>query len=248
MPPTAEPPLLLVDASVAYGGRAGTCYGGAALQSTSNGGVDWSDIHVPANAVLLMRSLGANQLTVVGADNKCRVREWTSSDGGTTWGDPTNVSDLFVRDPQTPRDVLTPTGVTSSPCPDRDVAPIAVETISDVDGAVMCDDGVIYLTGNGGAKWSDVTPVDGAEAMAFHSPDLGWVLQRNSGICAGYRLLRTVDGGTTWNPGGCVGEQPTADQHTLPALSFANTQLGMATWGGATYATKDAGYHWHIVR
>src|SRR4051812_35543859 len=240
MPPTAQPPSLLVDASVAYGGRAGSCFGGAAIQTTTDGGANWSAIDVPANAVLLMRSTAASQLTVVGADGKCRIRQWTSSDSGSTWSGATNVSNVFVRDPETPRELFTPTGVTPSPCPDRDVAPIAVESISDVDGAVMCEGGVIYLSGDGGKTWDAVTPVDSAEAMAFHSPELGWVLQRDSGNCSGYQLLRTVDGGTSWNPGGCVGEQPTADQHTFPALSFADTQLGLATWDGATYATKDA--------
>src|SRR4051794_19843218 len=199
IPPTAQPPSLLVDASVAYGGRAGSCFGGAAIQTTTDGGANWSAIDVPANAVLLMRSTAASQLTVVGADSKCRIRQWTSSDSGASWGAATRVSEVFVRDPETPRELFTPTGVTPSPCPDRDVAPIAVESISDVDGAVMCEGGVIYLSGDGGKTWDAVTPVDSAEAMAFHSPELGWVLQRDSGRCSGYALLRTVDGGTSWN-------------------------------------------------
>ena len=44
LPDTIEPPLLMVDADLAYRGRTGTCLGGAALERTTNGGRSWQPL------------------------------------------------------------------------------------------------------------------------------------------------------------------------------------------------------------
>ena len=74
LPEAIEPPLLMVDTEVAYRGSTGTCLGGASLERTTNGGKTWRPLEVPAEAILDLRTTGADSVEVVGADERCRVR------------------------------------------------------------------------------------------------------------------------------------------------------------------------------
>ncbi len=111
LPETIEPPLLMVDPDVAYRGGTGTCLGGASLERTTNGGKAWRPLTVPAEAILDLRTTGTDSVEVVGADERCRVRIWASADQGETWSEPTSASGIFVRLPDTTREIATPSGV-----------------------------------------------------------------------------------------------------------------------------------------
>lgn len=247
LPETIEPPLLMVDADLAYRGRTGTCLGGSALEQTTNGGKKWRPLDVPAEAILDLHSIGPDSVEVIGADERCRVRMWTSADRGQTWSAPTSTSDIFVRLPDTTRDIATPTGTTKNPCPDRDVAPVSIETISATEAAVLCASGEVVTTADGGLTWQSVTPVIGAQAMSFEGPLLGWVLVRDGGRCPGYEAQVTQDGGVSWNLGGCLSEEPIADDRVLPSLSFATPVDGLADVAGQSYLTRDGGPTWQLA-
>lgn len=246
LPATLEPPLLMVDADVAYRGRTGTCLGGANLERTTNGGRVWRPIDVPAAAILDLRTAGG-ALEVAGADARCRVRVWTSTDRGNTWSDPALPSGDFLRLPSTARDILTPSGVVKNPCPDRNVAPLAIEPVSALDGVVLCFGGEVTSTADGGVTWVTKTPVVGAQAVAFEGPQLGWVLVRDGGRCVGMEAQITQDGGSAWQLGGCLGSEAIADERVLPSLSFSTPQVGMADLAGETYVTQDGGNTWRLA-
>lgn len=246
IPATLEPPLLVVDANLAFRGRTGTCLGGANLERTTNGGGVWRPVEVPASAILDLRSTGG-ALEVVGADDRCRARAWTSTDRGQTWSNPAPVSDAFVRLPASTRDIITPSGLVKNPCPDRKVAPLAVESISATEGAVLCFGGEVATTADSGVSWTDKTPVVGAQALSFEGPSLGWVLVRDGGRCPAYEAQITQDGGSAWQLGGCLGTEPITDKRVLPSLSFWTPQDGMADLAGETYVTSDGGNVWQLA-
>ncbi len=246
LPENIEPPLLMVDTDVAYRGGTGTCLGGAALERTTNGGKSWRPLEVPAEAILDLRTTGTDSLEVVGADERCRVRIWASADQGETWSEPTSASGIFVRLPDTTRDIATPSGVAKNPCPDRDVAPLAVEEVSETEGAVLCSGGEVITTADGGLTWEPRRPVVGAQAMAFEGGNLGWVLVRDGGRCPSYEAQVTQDGGVSWNLGGCLGDTPIDDDRVLPALSFATPTDGWADLAGQSWLTPDGGQRWQL--
>jgi len=246
LPDTIEPPLLMVDTKLAYRGGTGTCLGGASLERTTNGGKVWRPLEVPAEAILDLRTTGADSVEVIGADDRCRVRVWTSADQGTTWSAPTPVPGIFVRLPDTTRDISTPSGTVKSPCPDRDIAPLAVEEVSPTEGVVLCSSGEVITTADSGATWQSKKPVIGAQAVAFEGPLLGWVLVRDAGRCPGFETQVTQDGGTAWEFGGCLGETPIADDRVLPALSFASPTDGWADLAGQSYLSTDGGLTWQL--
>ncbi|HUV49286.1 MAG TPA: hypothetical protein VMX11_09930 [Actinomycetes bacterium] len=246
IPETLEPPLLMVDANLAFRGRTGTCLGGANLERTNNGGAVWRPVEVPASAILDLRSTGGG-LEVVGADGRCRLRAWTSTDRGRTWSNPARVTDAFVRLPSSTRDIATPSGLVKNPCPDRKVAPLAVESISATEGAVLCFGGDVVTTADSGVTWTAKTPVVGAQALSFEGPLLGWVLVRDGGRCPGYEAQITQDGGSAWQLGGCLGAEPIADERVLPSVSFSTPQVGMADLAGETYVTQNGGNIWRLA-
>jgi hypothetical protein len=246
LPEMIEPPLLMVDRKLAYRGGTGTCLGGASLDRTTNGGNAWRPLEVPAEAILDIRTTGVDSVELIGADDRCRVRLWASADQGNTWAAPTPIQGIFVRLPDTTRDILTPSGTVKSPCPDRDIAPLAVEEVSPTEGVVLCSSGEVLTSADSGVTWESRPPVIGAQAIAFEGPLLGWVLVRDGGRCPGLETQVTQDGGTAWEFGGCVGETPIEDDRELPSLSFASPTEGWADLAGQSYLSLDGGLTWQL--
>ena len=83
--------------------------------------------------------------------------------------------------------------------------------------------------------------------MAFEGRELGWLLVSDTEGCPAFVLYRTIDGGVTWETGGCVGTADDLASAQPPALAFADTQLGMATIGDIAYTTNDGGFSWNGV-
>jgi photosystem II stability/assembly factor-like uncharacterized protein len=248
LPDEIEPPLLMVSDTVAYRARTGTCLGGSTLERSTDGGRRWKPATSPAPAVLSISSVGGDAVDIVGADDRCKVRVWSSPDQGDTWSEPASASGLFSRVPDDPRRLSTPNGEVKNPCPDRTVAPISFEGISDLDAAVLCTSGDVLTTADAGDTWSSGEPVAGGQALAFEGPALGWALKRDSDRCPGYELVNTQDGAQTWQSGGCVGLEVIADSRQLPSLSFADPELGMADLAGDVLVTVDSGLTWREAR
>lgn len=246
LPETIEPPLLMVDAELAYRGRTGTCLGGATLERTTNGGNAWRPLDVPAEAILDLRAVGAGSVEVVGADERCRVQVWSSVDAGQTWSEPARASGIFVRRADTAREIETPSGVVRNPCPDRDIAPLSVEQVSETEAVLLCGGGEVVVTADSGVTWDARTPVVGAQAVAFEGPQLGWVLVRDGASCPHYEAQVTQDGGTSWNLGGCLGDVRIDDDRVLPSLSFATPTDGWADLAGRSWLSPDGGLRWRL--
>ena len=244
LPDAIEPPLLVVSSSVAYRGQTGTCLGGSALERTTNGGVKWKDAVSPSAAILSLSSVGGDSVDVVGADDRCKTKMWSSTDQGETWTSPSSAAGVFARVPDDPSKLATPNGEVKNPCPGHTDAPTSVETISGIEAAVLCQSGQVLTTSDSGATWLKKEPVPGGDAMAFVGPQLGWVIRGDSGQCPAYQLMQTQDAAQTWQTGGCLGLTPIADERQLPSLSFADPNNGMADLAGLVYVTSDGGLHW----
>jgi hypothetical protein len=245
LPDAIEPPLLMVSQSLAYRARTGTCLGGSELERSTDGGVKWEKVPSPAAAILSLSSVGGDALDVVGADDRCKTRVWSSSDQGDTWSQPASVFDVFARNPDDPSTLMTPTGEVKNPCPGHTDAPISVEGISSTEAAVLCASGDFVRTDDGGVTWTKGKPVVGGDAMAFDGAQLGWVLKADSGQCPGYQLVQTQDAGQTWQTGGCLGLKAITDDRQLPSLSFADPNNGIADLAGDVFETSDSGLHWN---
>ena len=233
----------MVDTDLAFRGRAGTCRGGASLERSTDGGSAWRPLEVPVSAILDLRST-ESAVEIVGADTRCRVRVWTSTNRGRSWSDPAPARDTFARLPSTTRDIITPSGLVENPCPDPNVPPLTVEPISASDGALLCFGGEVLTTADAGVTWSEGAPVAGAQALSFDGPSLGWLLVRDGSRCPAYEVQVTEDGGAEWQRAGCLGTKSNANQLQLPAVSFSTPQDGMADLAGEIFVAPDGGSAW----
>ena len=244
-----EPPLVLVDAKTAFRGTTGTCLGGSTLERTTDAGATWQKVKPPAAEVLSIDAESSTVLRVVGADDSCEAGLWNSVDGGIDFNGPSPTAGLWFRQPATNDEIQTASAVVKNPCPDKDVAVVELEAVSSTDAAVLCPNGTVKRTEDGGEKkWIDAGAVQGeAVALAWLTPEMGWVLQKGVDACPGFQVLGTTDGGATWLPRGCVGDAESVAPGSLrPSLSFSDPLIAMASLDGSVFTTKDGGTTWTL--
>src|SRR5829696_9323205 len=117
LPDAIEPPLVMVSDTLAYRARIGTCLGGSTFERSTDGGVRWRELPTPAPAVLALTSAGGDAVDAVGADDRCKVRVWSSTDRGKSWAGPVRASATFTPVPGDPSRLSTPSGEVKNPCP-----------------------------------------------------------------------------------------------------------------------------------
>ena len=248
-PADVEPPLVLVDESTAFRGTTGTCLGGSTLELTTDGAASWRSVKSPANAILQLDAATSAVVNVVGADETCQAATWVSNTAGRVWDGPGATAGQWFRQPDTNRKLQTTIGVVPSPCPDQNDAIVEIDPISATDASLLCSGGEVFRTTNSGTDWTAGSVVNDAVALAWESPDLGWVLEQNTDNCPAFRLSKSIDGGATWQTGGCVGEAAaTSPKAARPSLSFADPLIGMANLDGSVATTTDGGLNWTLVR
>ncbi|HXD78300.1 MAG TPA: YCF48-related protein, partial [Puia sp.] len=99
---------------------------------------------------------------------------------------------------------------------------------------------LLVRSGNGGQSYASVTPTNGFKdgwdiySIAFVAPDTGFAV----GLLG--RILKTMDGGQTWNT-----YSPTYIPVT--AVSFPSPSTGYATTWNNVYKTTDSGQTWNLL-
>ncbi|MFZ0325535.1 MAG: hypothetical protein WAN48_15560 [Actinomycetes bacterium] len=241
-----EPPLVLTSATDAFRATSGTCLGGGAVFRTSDGGTTWTKLSVDASAVLTLRADSTSSVQAVVANGTgCDPLVLASTDSGVTWVNQPDDS-LWYRLASSPSFVHTPTGVVLNPCSDRNEPVVELEGLTATQGVALCVDGSVLASKNG-RSFSTLSSVNDAVALSFDSPDEGWILVRDGQRCPAYALQRTVDGGVSWQTGGCVGAADDLAKEVPPALDFVDPQTGMVTIGVVAYTTADGGVTWNRV-
>jgi photosystem II stability/assembly factor-like uncharacterized protein len=141
---------------------------------------------------------------------------------------------------------------------------LAVDFVSATTGWAVGNGGVIKTT-NGGVTWvAQDLPGLGTyrfTSVSFFDLNRGWACGSYSvdGVGTASRILRTIDGGTTWT----IAKQWTslgskADVQRLMQVDFVSATNGWATgwgydagagdWGYVVLKTGDAGVTWSITR
>ncbi|MCW2506112.1 MAG: hypothetical protein JWO79_4396 [Actinomycetia bacterium] len=221
----------------------GSCTeGGASLQLTTNAGRSWQDLAVPVRSVLRLRWTGEQSGWIVGANADCRLTLSYTDDSGRTWSKPGPTRGAWHRmGDAAARVVHAPTGNVPSPCrPGTAIVDVSAVTL--YSSAVLCADGRISRTSDGGARW--VTgQVPNALAIGFASPDVGYAVVPRTDTCAGLQTLATADGGRSWRLAGCVRDAAGPGF----GMSFADPANGLLVAGDGVYRTTDRGTSWKLA-
>lgn len=245
----AEPPLDLAAGQVALRAAPGACGAERArLERSVNGGRTWQALTTPAWAILRIRVVGRQSAWLVGADRACRLRFYRTRDGGRRWTVSAQTNGAWHRLPdRQARRLHAPTGLVASPCP-ADGRIVEVVGVTLWTGAVLCGDGSVYRTGDGGRSWPARSRLSGARALAFASPETGYAAVEADTSCSGIQVQRSTDGGARWAPVGCLRDIPgDGTRRAAVSLDFADSATGLLVAGPATFRTSDKGRTWSRV-
>jgi len=177
----------------------GGCRAGTTPQVavTAPGSRTFRDVPVAEDlgGVLALRAEARDELVVVGADVECEVAEYRGGTGLRTWtAGPAEDEWHIDLDGGSPV-VHAPGGPVEVPC-----APVALSTLDAV--RLLCDDGALVGTSDGGETWAALGRLEDADAVAFEGPGRGVALASRDDCPV--TVLATENGGAGWETTGCL--------------------------------------------
>ncbi len=236
--PRADPPSYLDvgGTDLVLRATAGDCTGSAASVVTVSTDLGGTFHRRPVDGLaqtLRVEVLDDGSMWVIGRTSDCSVARWTSTDSGRSWSRTDGAGGSWYLFPGGTRHaVASPAGRRATPC-----APVGLSTIDASVVRVLCSDGPILGTSDGGRTWVALGRLDGAVSIRFTTPGDGIALARQDGCPAA--VLQTTDGGTSWTRQTCLdGTDPlaVAAAGTTQAAQVGR-RLAVSTDGGGTWST-----------
>lgn len=217
----------------AWRGVGAACGEPGAIEATVDGGTTWSASALDASALVALRAVAASGLLAVVGDEECEPIAFTSPDGGLVWdaaADPVAATwHVLPADRDTAR---TPEGL-ATPC-SSGLAGIA--SLGAAEGAVLCGDGDVATSSDGGLTWQ---PVLGASGIAIASSDEAYVIGSSDAACDGVvvRVLTHEELTSVATLGEVASE-------CLPVADPASVELALSgetvwIWSGELTAPED---------
>lgn len=248
-PPAASGPVPVqrmvaaLDSDNAWRATMGTCEdGGSLVQVTTDGGKTWSDGTSPAEAIARI----APQLNGVGlvyaAGPDCTLQEWVTRDNGDTWTGPDAPNGAWTRQLAQTSQVSTPSDPAATPCGSVAVLDLSRTTADQAE--VLCANGKVLVTNDGGASWSDSGSAPGAVALSnrLEGQVLTTYAAQIGSTCAGVQVVKVIQGRDA-APVACVETEtePEPGQVGISAAPAAGwLVVGDETWtSGADLTTWE---------
>lgn len=226
---------------------AGSCQaaGGPKLELSKNQSRTFRQIRVPQSddgsgvsaaspavrAIAWARATSPLKMSVVAADSACDVHEYSTKDSGVTWQQEPGKVERWYKDPATDG-VVAPSGPVDAGCE----GVVSIMPLTTKNAKVVCADGTIRTTSDGGSSWTDVGKRRNTSVAVFTGPLTGYASVALGGCKS--RIHATADGGITWVPRGCVHEE-----FILPGLSGSEKRLVAGGTDGMRVST-DGGNTW----
>lgn len=192
--------IAAVDGKRAWRGILGSCRdGGASLSVTEDGGLTWMKRAAPPRAVGRFQPVAASRGFVIGAkDGACTLGEYSTGDDAGTWQGPRAVVGGWSRVPDSDHVlVITPQRTDARPCGTTPVVDLA--RVSAKAAVVVCADGRLVRSSDGGATWPIAATVKGA--LAVGAREVNGVptvyVARVADGCAGVEVAKVAEGPAT---------------------------------------------------
>ncbi len=208
-----------IDARIAWVADTGSCGKDGAIHLTTDGGATWTSTKAPAY-VTRVRSTSATAAFVVGGGQDCAFALWSTTDGGSSWSGPQSGAGAWGRSPTDAATIQRPGGNPVTPCAgSADV--VDLTGIDRVRAAVLCTNGEVRETTDGGSSWATAIDRNRALALSWDGGGSG-VLAETSDGCDGISVLR-VRAGKAGKETCVVGVTPTK-------AAVAISSSGGAVW------------------
>lgn len=144
--------------------------------------------------VMALDASSRDDLVVLGADATCQAIAFQGGVRAGSWREVPS-EDFWYLDLSGDSTVHAPGGRIDVPC-----VPAALSTVGAV--RMLCDDGALLGTADGGDSWATLGRLDGSGAMAFEGPGRGVALTSRDGCPVA--LLSTDNGGAGWDEVTCL--------------------------------------------
>lgn len=242
-PPASGPPVAANQLVVADNGTLlliapGQCLtGGAEGWQQAAESTEWTPWAAPGAVVTRFSVTGPARsifATASGAD--CAEQLFYPATGPTqAWGAGQPAPGVFYlqANPDATQTVGTSVGPTPSPC---EVGTITLAA-TDTTPALLCSDGRVAVSNDGGANWEFRGVLNQGRAMTFGSANLLYALA-DSPDCRGIAVASSGDGGTTWTITGCA---EGAASNAAVALAAEGNSVVVVDADRVAYRSNDGG-------
>ncbi|WP_133411763.1 hypothetical protein [Agromyces badenianii] len=242
--PLAVPGRLIdaIDASSAVRAGATACPEPTTIEVTSDGGATWETAE-PAPVSEVQRVAAGDDAFVdligLGVEGCAPAYERSFTSGDAWQPVPEELDASWFVDPSNRAGVHAPAGDLSAPC--GVVVQLAV--IDANAAAVLCEDGSVHATSDGGASWRSAAPVVGAAAIGTNGTVYRVAVVDQNG-CVGAQLVELTAGDAGLVPGAagaCLAATVGAGEVAVDSV------VGGATWlwaGDALGRSEDGGVSW----
>ena len=199
---------------------AGSCESRGRVHVSRDGGKTWSTSTAPGSVTRLRPSDASNGF-IVGGGEECELRLWRTANGGERWGAAQSAAAAWGRSAEDDRRVHRPSAAPVTPCPKQEpVLDLAVW--GEYSAAVLCGEGALRATADGGRSWRTTLERPGAVAIAISGTGQGVVAEVDAG-CDGVLVTRLS--GDELREGQCVkGVTPEAGEVAI-SVSSGNVWL-----------------------
>lgn len=220
--------LAVVDQRTGFRAGAPSCTGARPeVERSTDGGRTWKSVGQPAVASVtrLQFTTTTAGYVVAAAKGDCALRVLTTRDGGATWSQPRSAKTYWSLLPGSATKVNTAAGSVVEPCVSGDVLQLA--RISDPMAVVLCGNGDVRRTADGGRRWSTLATVAGAQSLApGGSAGDPIALAGTDDGCDGVRIWTLPGSSNAAESAACVSASTTE----AATASIARTPDGAATW------------------
>ena len=201
------------------------------VEVSTNGGASFTVADIGGlTSVLGLTATRAGTMVVVGTDPVCEPAVYSSTDGGKTWQSAPGTGDEWHLAPASSTQVHGPGGSATPGC---DVA--ALSPVNGATARVLCTDGTVLGTSDGGQGWDALGMLEGAVALDFTDAATAWAVAETD-ECA-TAIYQTVDAGIDWDQRGCL------DDGAAAAVTATAAQVTVQA-GDTLMTSTDEGETW----
>jgi len=226
--------------SLAWRTAVGDCATPATVERTTDGGATWTALDVGLAAVVRMKATSVSDVFAIGGGGECAPSFRFSDDAGDGWvNDDGELAGSWYLRPSDRGVVHGPRGEVPVPCTG---GVVDLAGLDNSRAALLCTDGVLFATGDGGASWSTIGSAEQAVALAP-----GWdgyiagVLRPDA--CAGVVVVPFDANGAGLDTQEFVCAPVTDAQPGAVALASAGDALWL--WSGdEVVISRDRGATW----
>lgn len=247
-PAGAQPAQRLLAAasdSVAWRASTGSCEAPGVVEYTEDGGATWAPREPGVTPVSRLKVQSGSALVLIGGTADCAPTYAATSDAGDTWvtADEYLAGSWYLLPGDRTR-LNAPTGEVAAPCAGE---PVGLAGLDSQRGAVLCADGTLQVTSDGGAAWAPAGSAPDALALGLRAD--GYVLATASPACTGLAVLLLDpagaglpdDGGNLPDGAGCA---PVTDAQP-GQVAVSGTQDAIWLWSGdEVLVSADAAQTW----